>query len=138
MKKAHKNIIITLTVLNSISGLQINGISLNAVFMVLYLLFVGILWFSKGKRKLRLKANDAVLPFLACGILSCIISLAYNYKMAGYQSIVINYAVNSLVYILLYVMLFNLKDSCKYDYVDSFVKGLILAAKIQFCWGFHR
>lgn len=86
MKTWEKIIIIGFDILNSISGLQISGISVNAVFIEFFTLFVGAEFFKyKNKGGMKIPRASGFLLYILCGMVSCLLSMAYNFHVEHYD-----------------------------------------------------
>ena len=69
MKTWEKIIVIGFVILNSISGLQISGISVNAVFVGLFTVFAGVEFLKhKNKGGMKIPRASGFLLFILCSI----------------------------------------------------------------------
>lgn len=129
-----KIIIIGFVILNSISGLQITGISVNAVFIGFFTLFVGVEFFKyKNKGGMKIPRASGFLLFILCGMVSCLLSMAYNFRVEHYD-IVKSYLINSTFYLVIFVLLFNCSNNYISECTDYYVSGIVWAARIQAIW----
>lgn len=135
MKTWEKIIIIGFVILNSISGLQISGISVNAVFVGLFTLFAGVEFLKhKNKGGMKIPRASGFLLFILCGMVSCLLSMAYNFRVEHYD-IVKSYLINSTFYLVIFALFFNCTNKYISECTDCYVNGIVLAARIQAIWG---
>ena len=135
MSKFERIYVYLFIILNSISGLRIANISLNSVFVALFAVYVGCIYLFQGHRnKLTLPKNDYFWKFILASIASCIFSLLYHFSIP-HTDVVLSYLVNSIIYFVVYILLYNSKKKFITDLSDSFRNGLIYAARIQAAWG---
>ena len=86
MKTYEKVIVIVFVIFNSISGLQISGISVNAVFVGLFALFAGVEFLKhKDKRGMKIPRTSGFLLFILFSMVSCLFSMAYNFRVEHYD-----------------------------------------------------
>lgn len=135
MKKWEKLFIYVFVILNSISGLQIAGVSINTIFVGVFVAFCSIEYLKyRSDSVLKIPRYSGFILFMICSAISCLISMFYDFQIV-HQNIVKSYLLNSAIYLVAFILLFN----CKRDYViectDYYVKGIIYAAKIQAVWG---
>ena len=129
MRKSSRVFIYVFCVLNSISGLQIAGISLNTIFVGLFAVFIACGCVTNGKREIRIKKRDYFAVYIICAILSCAFSMFYTYRLP-HVSIVSNYLLNCIIYLMIFVLLRNCREGYKNELSKMFMNGLIYAARI--------
>lgn len=134
MSKFNKRIIYAFCILNSISGLQILGIKVNAIIVGLFLLFIIAIGPNAMANPLKIKTNDSFFYYLTASAVSCIISCMHTFVLP-HKSVVISYLINCVMYIIMYMFLVNYKADVRKEFTDAFVQGLIYAARIQAVWG---
>ena len=128
-------IVIVFVIFNSISGLQISGISVNAVFVGLFALFAGVEFLKhKDKRGMKIPRTSGFLLFILFSMVSCLFSMAYNFRVEHYD-IVKSYLINSTLYLVIFVLFFNCTNKYISECTDCYVRGIVLAARIQAIWG---
>ena len=135
MKKWEKLFIYVFVILNSISGLQIAGMSINTIFVGAFVAFCSIEYLKyRNDSALKIPKYSGFVLFMICSVISCLISMFYDFQIV-HQNIVKSYLLNSAIYLVAFILLFN----CKRDYViectDYYVVGIIYAARIQAVWG---
>lgn len=126
-----RNIIIITTILSSINGLDIFGISLNKIILIPLLIILFIRNMTK-LRRIKIHINIYIL-FYIFALFSCLFSIfrGYNYD---YRNTVINYFLQILfIYIPLFVLIYN--DSNRENYLKAFIDGLVFSARINVLWG---
>lgn len=135
MKTYEKVIVIVFVIFNSISGLQISGISVNAVFVGLFALFAGVEFLKhKDKRGMKIPRTSGFLLFILFSMVSCLFSMAYNFRVEHYD-IVKSYLINSTLYLVIFVLFFYCTNKYISECTDCYVRGIVLAARIQAIWG---
>lgn len=135
MKTWEKIIVIGFVILNSISGLQISGISVNAVFVGLFTVFAGVEFLKhKNKGGMKIPRASGFLLFILCSMVSCLFSMAYDFRVEHYD-IVKSYLINSTFYLVIFVLLFNCTNKYLSECTDCYVNGIVWAARIQAIWG---
>ena len=98
------------------------------------MLFIVITFFITTKGNITVKKNDSFLFFLIASAISCGLSYMYDYILP-HISIVRRYLVNCIAYIVMYILLSNMKNDVREHIIESYINGLIYAARIQAIWG---
>lgn len=135
MKRWEKYFVIGFIILNSISGLQIAGVSINAIFVSVFFLFSCVEYLKHRRNEtLKLPKKSGFLMFTICSFVSCLMSMAYVFRLEHY-SIVESYLFNSILYFIIFVLFFNCTGDFISEISDCFACGLVYAARIQAIWG---
>lgn len=134
MKKIDKWIIYSFCILNSISGLQISGIAINSVIVGIFMIFIIVIYIRTSVGIIKIKRNDYYFYYLLSAIISCILSSMYVYVLP-HVHIVRGFLINCIMYILMYILLVNLRTDVRESFSETFVLGLIYAARVQVIWG---
>lgn len=129
-----KMFIFIIVLLNSISGLQIKNVSVNMYLIFAFVLIVFYFFLKYNTNELKLPVKKTFILYMFFSIISCILSLLYTYKIP-HENIVIKYAINSAVYLLIFLFLYNTKKELKNEFIDVFINALIWAARVQVIWG---
>ena len=134
MKKTSKVFIYIFCLLNSISGLQIAGISLYTIFVAIFATFIIYGFAKNGNHYYRISKRDYFAIYILCSSLSCIFSIFYKYILP-HVPIVRTYLLNCGIYLVMFVLLKNYKTDYKCELISTFRNGLIFAARVQAVWG---
>lgn len=134
MRKLSRIIIYIFCILNSISGLQIRGISLNTIFVGLFAAYVFIAYLKHSDKTLVFGKKDYYAFYIISAGISCLFSL-FNTYVLPHRAIVRSYLINCIIYFLIFIMLRNCKKTYKKEFCETFKDGLIYAARIQAVWG---
>ncbi|MBP3255298.1 MAG: hypothetical protein J6M60_02260 [Clostridia bacterium] len=122
-------------ILNSISGLQINNISINSILMFLFVVFVLLKYVDKrNKKKRNIPKNNIFVFFIFSCIISCVISLVYEYVIP-HANIAFSFLINCICYLIIFIILFNIDKEFFKEICEIFINGLIYAARVQVIWG---
>ena len=111
MKTWEKIIVIGFVILNSISGLQISGISVNAVFVGLFTVFAGVEFLKhKNKGGMKIPRASGFLLFILCSMVSCLFSMAYDFRVEHYNSKYVKPENFFVIVYLMYYMIFLVRS----------------------------
>lgn len=123
-------------ILNSISGVQIAGKSINTFLVAAFLIYVVIFYMKhrNGSSVSIPKWSDFIF-FNLCSIISCLLSMCYTFSLT-HNAVVRGYLVNGAAYVVIFVLFFNCKTESINAFVKTFRDALILTAKINVIWGF--
>lgn len=121
--------------LNSISGLKIADISVNAAIIISFLLYITFKYLLQPHdRRILAKKHDAVLLFLSASLISCLFSMAMTFSIP-HISVVASYLVNSVVYLIIYLLICNMHSPTRLLLSATYRGALIFAARVQAVWG---
>lgn len=122
-------IIILLTFLSTIEGIEIRGILLSKIMLIV---FVGLL-ILKNIRNIKNIKITKLLLFYCFTIISGLLSLTRNYPY-DYKGIVIKFIIQiAFIYLPLLIVINN--DNNRYKYYQALLKGLRISIFIHSIWG---
>lgn len=135
MRTWEKLFIYIFVILNSISGLQIARVAINTLLVGVFVVFSTIEYLRyRSSSNIEIPKYSGFVFFLIFSIISCLMSTMYDFQIA-HQEIVKSYLINSVIYLVIFVLFFN----CKWQYVDEctgcYSNGIVYAARIQAVWG---
>lgn len=130
-----QGMIYVLVLVNSVSGLQIAGISVNTVvnLCLSVVVFFYFLLFREKKSVKTQTLHPYFLFFFAAAI-SCAYSMTQTYELEHYR-IVRSFLINSVAYLVLFVLLYHLQDGHKQRLVGCYRKAVVFSARVQAIWG---
>lgn len=138
MKKWEKLFIYVFVTLNSISGLQIAGVSVNTFFVGAFMAFEGIEYLKyRDDRVLKAPKHSGFVLFMICSAFSCFISMFYDFQIV-HQNVVKSYLLNSVIYLVIFILLFNCNEDYVTECTNGYARGIIYAARIQAVWGIFQ
>ena len=131
--KVDRAIIYSFITLNSISGLEISGISVNSLLVGAFAIYIYCRSF-KGKINIRVKGKEYFLWFLCACIMSCAFSMLYSFTIPHVR-MVRSYLINSLIYVFVYIRMTRMRSASRDEINRHYINGLVCAARIQAVWG---
>lgn len=121
-------IIVILTFLSTIEGVEIAGISLSKIMLII---FLGLLILINIRNIKNVKTTK-LLIFYCFTIISGLLSLTRYYDY-DYREIVIKFIIQiAFIYIPLLILIYN--DNNRYRYYEYFLKGLRMSIFIHSIW----
>lgn len=135
MNKMDYFIVYTFIILNSISGWQIRGVAVNAIVVFSFAVYIFMKYLvCRKQNEIRFAIKNPFLLFIIFSALSCLLSMIRTYSLPHFGT-VLNFAENCVIYLLVFVFLYNSNNRFIGDLKAAFKRGLVLAARIQAVWG---
>lgn len=136
ISKTEEVFIYLFVILNSISGVQIAGKSINTFLVILFLAYVVLFYMKHRKeRQVSIPKRSDFIFFNIFSMISCLLSMCYAFSLP-HNAVVRGYLVNSIAYVIVFVLFLNCKTESINEFLRIFKNALVLTAKINVVWGF--
>ena len=123
-------------ILNSISGVQIGGKSVNTFLVMAFFMYVVVFYLKHRKQSsISIPKKNGFIFFNLFSIISCAFSMCYVFSLP-HTAVVSGYLVNSVAYIIIFLLFYNCTNESVSSFVKIFKDALVLTAKINVVWGF--